>query len=94
MAQVNLKAFEKQMAVMKTLADDLPKQAYDYFVDKTPYRTGNAQRHTRLNKNTIVADYPYSQQLDDGYSSKSPQGMTEPTEKWIQQEVDRKLKRI
>jgi hypothetical protein len=82
------------MAAVKKVADDLPMEAYKHFVEETPERSGNAKRKTRLDGNRIVADYPYSRRLDEGYSKQAPRGMVEPTEQWIQQEVDRRLKRI
>ena len=82
------------MTAVKKVADDLPAQAYEQFVKETPKRSGNARNNTRLEQNKIIADYPYSQRLDEGYSKKAPKGMVEPTEQWIQQEVDRRLKRI
>jgi len=65
----------------------LPKEAYDYFKSVTPIRTGNARRRTRLSGDTIRADYAYAQPLDDGRSRQAPQGMTEPTEKWLARRV-------
>ena len=65
----------------------LPKEAYDYFKDITPERTGNAKRRTRLSGDTIRADYAYAQRLDNGYSNQAPRGMTEPTEKWLARRV-------
>jgi hypothetical protein len=82
----------KQMAQLEAIGDDLPKAAHKHFVDITPKRSGNAKRRTTLQSNKIVADYPYSQQLDQGASKQATKGMTEPTEQWIQQEVDRRLK--
>ena len=92
MAKVDLRSFERQMAELKERLDTLPEQAHREFVKNTPKRTGNARRNTRLQDNKIIADYPYSQRLDEGYSKQSPQGMTAPTEQWIQKEVDRRLK--
>jgi hypothetical protein len=68
----------------------LPKEAFDYFRSITPIRTGNARRRTRLSGDTIRADYAYAQPLDDGRSRQAPQGMTAPTEKWL----DRRVKQI
>jgi hypothetical protein len=90
--KVDLKDFHQQMGKAKKLADDLPEQAYHQFIKNTPVDTGNARKRTKLQNNTIVADYVYSQRLDAGYSDQAPKGMVEPTEKWIQQEVDRRLK--
>lgn len=72
--------------------DTLPREAYAEFIKNTPKRSGNARRNTRLNDTKIVADYPYSQRLDEGYSKQAPNGMVQPTEQWIQKEVDRRLK--
>lgn len=65
----------------------LPGLAYDVWMKNTPIRSGNARRHTNLKSNKIQAQYPYAQRLDEGYSKQSPKGMTEPTEKFIEQEI-------
>ena len=83
MTQVS-KMFDQAEKVAKTL----PKEAYDYFVDSTPIRTGNARRSTRLRGNTIDADYNYAERLDDGYSRQAPKGMSGPTEKFLQKRID------
>jgi hypothetical protein len=75
-----LDSIKKQIAA-------LPKEAYNYFKDITPERSGNAKRRTRLSGDTIRADYPYAQRLDDGYSRQAPRGMVEPTEKWLAKKV-------
>lgn len=62
----------------------LPKQAYNYFVSITPIDTGYARSRTQLKGNTIDANYPYAKPLDKGWSRQAPQGMTRPTEKFIQ----------
>ena len=64
--------------------DHLPKEAYQEFVKETPIRSGNARRKTKLKGKTIVADYAYAKRLDEGYSKQSPDGMTKPTEDFIQ----------
>jgi len=70
------------------VAQTLPKEAYDYFVDSTPIRTGNARRSTSLRGSTIDANYVYAERLDQGYSRQAPKGMTEPTEKFLQKRID------
>jgi len=65
-----------------------PQQAEDKFVSLTPVRSGNARNNTVLkNDQTIVANYPYAQRLDQGYSSQAPNGMVAPFEKWIAAKV-------
>jgi len=78
------KLFDQAAAVAKTL----PKEGYDYFVDSTPIRSGNARRSTSLRGNTIDANYAYAQRLDEGYSRQSPKGMSGPTEKFLQKRID------
>lgn len=73
-----LKSIQKKVA-------NLPKEAYQEFKKNTPIRSGNARRKTKLRKNAIVADYPYAQRLDEGYSKQSPEGMIKPTEEFINQ---------
>ena len=78
---------------MNKAVTSLPEAALKQFVKNTPVDSGRARRSTHLElKTKIVADYPYSQRLDEGYSKQAPGGMTVPTQAWIQQEVDRRLK--
>ena len=72
--------------------NNVPKEAYTEFVSDTPIRSGNARRRTKLKGQTIVADYAYAKRLDEGYSKQSPQGMTKPTEAFIQKRVAQILK--
>lgn len=65
----------------------VPAESYEYFKKITPKRSGNAQRNTFLRGNDIVADYAYAGRLDEGYSDKAPDGMTEPTEKYIEEKI-------
>jgi hypothetical protein len=71
----------------------LPEQAFQVFRESTPRATGNARKNTRLRGAVIEANYPYAQRLDDGYSPKSPQGMTQPTEQFLQKTADKIMKR-
>ena len=71
----------------------VPGQAYTFFKAHTPIRTGNARSRTVLKKDTIIAAYPYAQRLDDGYSRQAPDGMTKPTEAFVQKATDAIMKR-
>jgi hypothetical protein len=73
--------------------DGLSKLAYNEFVKQTPVRSGNARRRTKLQNDTIVADYPYAKRLDEGYSKQSPQGMSKPTEEYIKTELDKIMRK-
>jgi len=73
--------------------DKVPAQAYTFFKAHTPIRTGNARRNTVLKKDTIVAGYAYAQPLDNGRSPQAPDGMTRPTEAFVQKTTDKIMKR-
>ena len=67
--------------------DKLPGEAYDVFKEETPIKTGNARRRTRLQGESIKADYNYATELDAGKSKQSPEGMSKPTEEYITKRV-------
>lgn len=83
--------------VLDTLNDkNISQEAYDYFRDVTPVRTGHARSQTTLKGNTIDADYPYAKILDKGRhmtnrgmrgSTQAPEGMSKPTIEHIREYV-------
>ena len=81
------------IAKMKAALELLPRQAYTQWVKDTPIRSGNARRKTRLNKDTIEAQYPYAEKLDEGLSKQAPKGMSVPVQKFIEQQM-RKIMRL
>ena len=84
----NMSQVNNLFAEAEKVAATLPKEAYDVFRKETPYRSGNAYRNTNLRGSTISADYAYAERLDEGYSQLKPQGMTGPTEKFLQKRID------
>jgi len=84
----------KRLTELEKVLDpnNLAREAYNYFKAETPIRSGNARRNTRLQGNEIQADYAYAQRLDAGYSNQAPQGMTKPTEKFIQEYIKKQSK--
>jgi len=60
-------------------SDKIADVAYKEFYKVTPRRTGNAKSKTKKQGKNIVADYPYAQRLNEGYSKQAPDGMVEPT---------------
>lgn len=79
------------LARMEQQLKKLPRQAYDFWVDETPKKTGNAKRSTGfVNNKTIWANYPYAKRLNEGWSKQAPNGMVEPTTNFI----TRKLRQI
>ena len=81
---VTRNTISSQLRAIKDDLKDLPKEVYDEFVSLTPVDTGNARRKTRLQGSTIKANYKYATRLDEGYSRQAPNGMSEPTRKFIQ----------
>jgi hypothetical protein len=71
----------------------LPREAYNFWVQETPVRSGNARRRTQLRGDTIDANYPYARRLDEGYSSQSPQGMSRPTERFVRNRLRTMLRK-
>lgn len=61
----------------------IPQQAYKKFVQVTPIDSGKARRNTSLLNNTILANYPYADRLNKGWSRQAPKGMWEPTLAYI-----------
>ena len=78
--------------------DDLPEFAEQAMRANTPkarVNGGNARRNTNLRGNTVVANYPYAERLEDNWSPQTRgKGIIAPTEAAIQKEVDRRLKGI
>lgn len=81
--------------------DKVPLEAHKEFVKNTPVKTGNARRKTRLSGNTINANYPYAQVLDKGRhmtnrgmrgSEQAPEGMSKPTQEFIDKRIQQILK--
>ena len=71
----------------------LPKEAFTEFVKDTPKRSGKARRKTKLVGNKIVAGYNYAQKLDEGFSKQAPDGMTKPTEQFVEKRMSEILRK-
>ena len=100
MSRVTLDAsqFKKLVDQLGDLPNKVMGEAYDYFKAETPIRSGNARRNTKkqatANNSRILADYAYADRLDNGWSSQAPNGMSEPTIKFIEEKIDRALRRL
>ena len=73
--------------------DKLPKDAYKFWKEITPRRTGNAKRRTRLQGSKIKANYNYAVPLDQGRSKQAPEGMSKPTERYIKAQLDKIMRK-
>jgi hypothetical protein len=70
----------------------LAKEAYKFFRDVTPFKSGNARRNTHLTGDSIQGDYPYATRLDQGYSNQAPNGMSRPTQQFVQDYISKQSK--
>ena len=62
----------------------LAKEGADYMRSITPIRSGNARRNTYAKGDSIIADYPYAQRLDEGWSKQFEGELVEPTLKHLE----------
>jgi len=86
-------AFSLRIDKIKSVLDQnkMASEAHKVFIKNTPVRTGNARANTLLEKNDIIADYPYAIRLDQGWSKQRPLGMSEPTIKFLQDYIKKNL---
>lgn len=100
--KVNTTNLQNRLRRLQSKLDKLPEEAHKEFVRLTPigdpnrwktkykpknYKPGNARRNTTLQGETIKANYPYAQRLNEGYSSQAPQGMIQPLLKFLRKRV-------
>ena len=100
---VDTSGFEQAMNDAVKLPSSIIQDAYKYFVDTTPIKSGYAKSNTVLQGDTIIADYPYAEVLDQGRrmtsrgmrgSTQAPNGMTEPTLEYIQSVAEQQVNKI
>lgn len=82
-----------QLRRIQKQLDQLPQGAFKTWVANTPVRTGNARNRTRLQGDSISANYPYAVPLDQGSSRQSPRGMRVPTLKWLQDQLKKIIRK-
>ena len=90
MFTIDIKVSEDVTRELKSIQQRLkryPAEATDKFRALTPIRSGNARRHTNLRSEHIIADYPYAERLDKGWSKQAPQGMVKPFDVWVKQKL-------
>lgn len=92
--KVNNSQWKRLVRDIEDVPETTIKRATQFFRDVTPRDTGNARSKTVRKGDTIHANYPYADRLDKGYSKQAPRGMTEPTLKFIEDEIARQLRSI
>jgi hypothetical protein len=93
MIKVDSKAVEKMLDKFEDMGPAVMKESGKFFKQKTPIRSGNARSRTKTSGTKIEAKYGYAARLDEGWSRQAPKGMSEPTEKDIDAQVDKYIKR-
>lgn len=108
---VNDKLFRKEMRkIDKYVNRTMPKEALKIYKKETPEDSGNARRKTKLQRRTVIGDYPYAGVLDDGlypnppkggkgktsggYSKDAPRGMATPTIEKLQVKFEQFVRRL
>ncbi len=93
---VDISEFTELMNDLRETPKSIMKQLYPYYVNKTPIRSGNARNRTKLSKitSTIKSNYGYAGPLDDGRSKQAPKGMTEPTIDYIDDQIEKEVRKI
>jgi hypothetical protein len=97
MARVTLKLVKNNVTPslkrIQNGLDKVPTEAYNFFKNITPIKSGNARRKTKLQREAIKADYLYASELDSGTSRQAPTGMSKPTESFITSRVKAIMRR-
>jgi len=94
MIKIDDSVFRSRVKELKNLPEEILKDGLQTWKSETPVRSGNAKRKTRLNGDTIIADYSYAGALDSGSSKQASKGMSEPTLKQMQSFTDNFTRKI
>lgn len=79
---------------LEDMPKDVIKESFKFYRKETPVKSGNARNKTKLRRDTIESKYPYAGRLDEGWSKQAPKGMTEPTMDFIDNEIDKEVRKI
>jgi hypothetical protein len=83
----------QSLARIEQKLKNVPKKALEIWLDNTPKRSGDAKKKTKLKGDTIHANYPYAKRLDEGWSKQAPNGISEPTEKALDEHLDKIIRK-
>jgi len=79
---------------LRDIPDGIMTRAGKHFKKITPRDKGYARRNTTYSESGIRANYAYAHRLDTGWSSQAPDGMSEPTEEYIDKLVDQNVRKF
>lgn len=84
----------KKLDSIEPIVEEVMRDALVFMKQHTPKDKGNARRNTVLKgKKTLIADYPYAERLDNGWSKQAPNGFSKQTKKYIETEIKRRIKK-
>ena len=83
MAKVTVK-HDDIVGALNNIPDGVMTRAGKYFKSITPKDKGYARSRTSYSESGIKANYAYGHRLDTGWSKQAPDGMSEPTEEYIE----------
>tara|TARA_R110001606_G_scaffold8060_2_gene35398 strand:- start:2657 stop:2944 length:288 start_codon:yes stop_codon:yes gene_type:complete len=92
--KVNSRQVQRMFDDMLDIPKDVMQKAGAHFKKITPIDKGNAQRNTFTVNTTIKANYGYAGDLDAGKSRQAKDGMSGPTIKVIETEINNEIKRL
>lgn len=93
MAKVTIKQ-DDIVRALRDIPDGIMTRAGKHFKKITPRDKGYARRNTTYSESGIRANYAYAHRLDTGWSSQAPDGMSEPTEEYIDKLVDQNVRKF
>jgi len=92
--KIDTAQFRRLVKELEKIPQDTVDAAGAYFKNITPIDTGNARRNTRTRRQTIEANYAYAGRLDEGYSRQAPDGMSDPTIDFMEEEINKQVGRL
>ncbi len=90
----DIKDVEDMFNELLDMPQDVMDDAFKFYKNKTPVRSGNARSKTKLRNKNIKSEYSYASKLDEGWSKQAPQGMSEPTIDYIDDQIDKQVQKI
>jgi len=93
MAKVTVK-HDDIVGALNDIPEGVMTRAGKYFRKITPKDKGYAKRNTTYSDSGIKANYAYAHRLDTGWSKQAPNGMSDPTIEYIEQQIERNVRKF
>lgn len=93
--QRDLRKLDKDIS---NAVSDSMAATFKYYKKETPIKSGNARNRTKYTERAttykINSNYDYAGRLDSGWSKQSPEGMTDPSFKYLEKQINNRFKKI